>query len=111
MSVRRARGALLCDGRRQLRNLSAAAFRTSGREAYDSLRGPFKLEGKPLLVDEKVPLDTPITGNQRVKVLPATESAWLVAYLPRGLVTADEAWKCLERLRQRGGLAAERFTP
>ncbi len=84
----------------------------SGRagEAYVSLRGPFKLEGKPLLADQDGPLDTPITGNERVKVLPETRRAWLVAYLPRDVVAADEAWACLERLRRRGGLAAERFT-
>ena len=31
-------------------------------ESYESLRGPFNLEGKPVLFDPKGPLDTPITG-------------------------------------------------
>lgn len=51
-------------------------------EGYDSLRGPFNLEGKPLLTDASGPLDAPITGNERVKVTPDTVHAWLVAYLP-----------------------------
>lgn len=37
-------------------------------ESYESLRGPFNLENKPVLFDEDGPLDTPITGNVRVKV-------------------------------------------
>ncbi len=51
-------------------------------EAYLSLRGPFNLEGKPLLVDATGPVDAPITGGERVKVLPETTRAWLVAYAP-----------------------------
>lgn len=77
-------------------------------EAYESLRGPFNLEGKPLLLDDEGPLDTPITGGQRVKVLAATRRAWLVAYLPAGVVAADDAWDCLERLSRRAGVAARR---
>ena len=37
-------------------------------ESYESLRGPFNAEAKPLLVDEIGPIDTPITGSERVKV-------------------------------------------
>ncbi len=37
-------------------------------ESYISLRGPFTLEGKPLLCDAHGPLDCPITGNEKVKV-------------------------------------------
>jgi DNA/RNA-binding domain of Phe-tRNA-synthetase-like protein len=51
-------------------------------ESYESLRGPFNLEGKPVLFDPDGPLDTPITGNVRVKVEPDTRAAWLVAYMP-----------------------------
>ena len=42
----------------------------SGRagESYESLRGPFNLERKPLLCDRAGPCDAPITGSQRVKV-------------------------------------------
>lgn len=54
-------------------------------ETMESLRGPFPLEGKPLLADEHGPFSTPITDSQRVKVLPETTNALLVAYLPAGL--------------------------
>lgn len=67
-------------------------------ESYESLRGPFNLAGKPLLLDAEGPLDTPITGSQRVKVRPDTTRAWLVAYLPRGVVPAETAEKKLEEL-------------
>ena len=60
-------------------------------ESYESLRGPFNLEGKPLLVDPHGPCDVPITGNTRVKVTPETKRAWLVAYLPAGVVAPDAA--------------------
>jgi DNA/RNA-binding domain of Phe-tRNA-synthetase-like protein len=60
-------------------------------EHYESLRGPFNLEGKPLLVDAHGPCDVPITGNTRVKVTPATRCAWLVAYLPAEALTPEAA--------------------
>ncbi len=78
-------------------------------ESYESLRGPFNLEAKPVLFDEKGPLDTPITGNVRVKVLPETRSAWLVAYMPASEVAADHAWSTLEGLCGGAGIAAELF--
>jgi len=55
-------------------------------EAYASLRGPFNLEAKPLLADAEGPCDAPITGGERVKLLPDTTRAWLVAYMPSGVV-------------------------
>jgi DNA/RNA-binding domain of Phe-tRNA-synthetase-like protein len=55
-------------------------------EAFDSLRGPFNLEGKPLLADALGPFGTPITDSQRVKVRGETRTAWLVAYLPQDIV-------------------------
>ncbi len=58
-------------------------------EMLDSMRGPFNLAGKPLLEDARGPFGTPITDSHRVKVLPDTAAAWLVAYLPAELV--DEA--------------------
>jgi len=58
-------------------------------EVLDSMRGPLQLEGKPLLEDAEGPFGTPITDGHRVKVRPETTSAWLVLYLPEGLV--DEA--------------------
>jgi DNA/RNA-binding domain of Phe-tRNA-synthetase-like protein len=66
-------------------------------ESYESLKGPFNLEGKPLLVDALGPLDAPITGSQRAKVTPETERAWLVAYLPREAVSPELAEETLLR--------------
>lgn len=60
-------------------------------ESYESLRGPFNLAGKPLLTDAAGPLDTPITGNTRVKITQDTQLAWLVAYLPEPEVSAELA--------------------
>lgn len=60
-------------------------------ERYESLRGPFRLDGRPLLCDADGPLDTPITGNTKVKVTGATRDAWLVAYLPAGEVSPSQA--------------------
>jgi len=56
-------------------------------ESYESLRGPFNLEGKPLLADAAGPFSTPITDSQRGKVTEDTARAWMVAYLPAGVVT------------------------
>lgn len=67
-------------------------------ESYESLRGPFNLEGKPLLLDAEGPLDTPITGGVRVKVRPETSKAWLVAYLPQGAVTRERCGEVLAEL-------------
>ena len=67
-------------------------------ESYESLRGPFNLEGKPLLVDAQGPCDAPISGNQRVKVIPETKRAWLVAYLPAGVVAPEAAERQLREL-------------
>ena len=79
-------------------------------ESYESLRGPFNLEAKPLLVDELGPIDTPITGGVRVKVKPDTKRAWLVAYLPGDVVTADEAWTVFEPLAEEAGVVATRYS-
>jgi DNA/RNA-binding domain of Phe-tRNA-synthetase-like protein len=62
------------------------------------LRGPFDLESKPLLVDAQGPCDVPITGNQRVKVTAKTKRAWLVAYLPAGVVEPEAAESQLRAL-------------
>lgn len=65
----------------------------SGRagETLDSMRGALDLEGKPLLEDAAGPFGTPITDSHRVKVLPETRAGWIVAYLPEGVVSAEEA--------------------
>ena len=73
-------------------------------ESYESLRGPFNLEGKPVLFDPKGPLDTPITGNVRVKVEADTRTAWLVAYMPASELDQETAGKTLDRLADGSGI-------
>ena len=67
-------------------------------ESYESLRGPFNLEGKPLLADAAGPFGTPITDSRRVKVTEDTRGAWMVAYLPRGVVSPEAAAVALDEL-------------
>jgi DNA/RNA-binding domain of Phe-tRNA-synthetase-like protein len=74
-------------------------------ESMTSMRGPFDLHAKPTLVDTEGPFGTPITDSERVKVTAATTGVWLVAYLPAGVVTPDEAAGCLRRLVERAPLA------
>ena len=76
-------------------------------ESYESLRGPFNLEGKPVLFDPEGPLDTPITGNVRVKVEPDTRTAWLVAYMPASELDHETAGKTLDRLAEESGIAVK----
>jgi len=57
-------------------------FRAGGpEESMESMRGPFGLEGKPLLEDVSGPFGTPITDSERVKVRPDSDEIWLVVYL------------------------------
>jgi DNA/RNA-binding domain of Phe-tRNA-synthetase-like protein len=70
----------------------------SAGESYESLRGPFGLEGKPLLADVEGPFGTPITDSRRVKVGEGTRRAWMVAYLPRDVVTPEAALNVLWEL-------------
>ena len=77
----------------------------SAGDRYDSLRGPFNAEKKPLLVDALGPCDTPITGSQRVKVTSTTERAWLVAYLPAEAVSFEVADDRLRALLARAPVA------
>jgi DNA/RNA-binding domain of Phe-tRNA-synthetase-like protein len=72
-------------------------------ESYESLRGPFNLEGKPLLADEEGPFSTPITDSQRVKVQEGMSHAWMVAYLPRGVVTPEAVQRTLDDLLKKIG--------
>jgi DNA/RNA-binding domain of Phe-tRNA-synthetase-like protein len=67
-------------------------------EILDSMRGPLNLEGKPLLEDRRGPFGTPISDSERVKVRPETKRAWLVAYLPAGVVTSERAERELDAL-------------
>jgi DNA/RNA-binding domain of Phe-tRNA-synthetase-like protein len=74
-------------------------------ESYESLRGPFNLEGKPLLADAEGPFGTPITDSQRVKVTGDTRGAWMVAYLPAGVVAPEAAAKALDDLLAEAAVA------
>jgi DNA/RNA-binding domain of Phe-tRNA-synthetase-like protein len=74
-------------------------------ESYESLKGRFNLEGKPLLVDSVGPVDAPITGSQRVKVTPTTERVWLVAYLPSDVVSARHVDDTLHSLLDQAPIA------
>jgi DNA/RNA-binding domain of Phe-tRNA-synthetase-like protein len=78
-------------------------------ESYESLRGPFNAEAKPLLADEIGPIDTPITGSERVKVQADSGRCWLVAYLPKDVVAADEAWAALEAIAGDAGVTCVRY--
>lgn len=75
-------------------------------ESYESLRGPFRLEDKPVLLDGRGPCDAPITGSLRVKVNDQTERATLVAYLPDGVVESGTALHQLEELIRSAPVAA-----
>jgi DNA/RNA-binding domain of Phe-tRNA-synthetase-like protein len=74
-------------------------------ESMESMRGPFDLAGKPLLADREGPFGTPITDAQRVKVQPSTARAWLVAYLPAGVVTSECAAGALRMLLRQAPVA------
>lgn len=67
-------------------------------ESYESLRGPFRLDEKPVLFDGIGPCDAPITGSERVKVVAETELATIVAYLPQGVVSGTDARQMLDDL-------------
>ncbi len=67
-------------------------------ESMLSMRGPFELHGKPLLADAAGPFGTPITDSERVRVLPGTGRAWLVAHLPAGVVEPECAAAALAQL-------------
>ena len=67
-------------------------------EAFESLRGPFHLEGKPLLADPAGPFSTPITDGKRVKVEEGTRRAWLIAYLPAAVLPPAAALDSLAAL-------------
>ena len=60
-------------------------------ETVQSLRGPFNLEGKPLLEDGQGPFSTPITDSERVRVGEGTDRAWMVLYLPKGKIEPADA--------------------
>jgi len=55
-------------------------------------------------VDPNGPLDTPITGNVRVKVEADTKTAWLVAYMPASELDNETAGRTLDRLADGTGI-------
>ena len=77
-------------------------------ETMASLRGPFALHGKPLLADAAGPFGTPITDSERVRVGSGTRRAWLVAYLPAGVVEEARAAGALTALLAAAPVAAVR---
>lgn len=74
-------------------------------ETVQSLRGPFNLEGKPLMEDARGPFSTPITDSERVRVGEGTERVWIVAYLPQGVVDPADARSRLDELLARAPVA------
>lgn len=74
-------------------------------ETVLSLRGPFNLEGKPLLEDARGPFSTPITDSERVRVGEGTDRAWIVVYLPQGKMEAADARKRLDELLTKAPVA------
>ena len=51
-------------------------------ESMVSMRGPMRLEGKPVLSDRHGPFGTPISDADRVRVHRQSKVVWLVVYLP-----------------------------
>jgi DNA/RNA-binding domain of Phe-tRNA-synthetase-like protein len=65
-------------------------------EMMDSMKGPFNLDGKPVLVDDAGPFGTPVTDSERVKVKNRSGTFWLVAYLPKRVVERETAASVLK---------------
>jgi len=72
----------------------------AGREGerFDSLRGSFDLEGKPLLEDREGPFGTPISDSLRVAVAAESRKGWMVVYFPAGERAEDAVRRQLEEL-------------
>jgi DNA/RNA-binding domain of Phe-tRNA-synthetase-like protein len=74
-------------------------------ERMESLRGPFRLAGKPVLADRRGPFGTPITDSERVRITDATKEAWMVVYLPSRLADRVDVGATLQRLLERAPVA------
>ena len=74
-------------------------------ETFESLRGPFNLEGKPLLADPEGAFGSPITDSVRVKVQEGTERVWMIAYLPQDMVDPGDVRKRLDELLAKAPVA------
>lgn len=72
--------------------------RGTAGERFTSLRGDFDLADKPLLADGDGPFGTPISDSLRVAVKPETSSAWIVVYLPAGVLGARDVEAELDAL-------------
>ena len=67
-------------------------------ESMDSMRGPMRLEGRPVLADGLGPFGTPISDAERVRVRAGTRRVWMVVYLPEGAASSEEIRADLDRL-------------
>jgi DNA/RNA-binding domain of Phe-tRNA-synthetase-like protein len=70
-------------------------------EMVESLRGPFPLEGKPLLEDSGGVYSTPITDSRRASVGPGVRNATFVAYFPEEGFDAGRAEAAMRGLAAR----------
>ena len=70
-------------------------------ETVESLRGPFPLEGKPLLEDASGIYSTPITDSRRASVGPGVKNATFVAYFPEAGFDAERAEVSMRELAAR----------
>ena len=77
-------------------------------ESMVSFRGPFNLEGKPVLADREGPFGTPITDAERVRVGGDPPEVWLVAYGVCGLVEAARVREELQALVEAAPVASLR---
>lgn len=68
-------------------------------ETMESLRGPFNLEGKPLLADSNGPYSTPITDNRHTSVTDSAREVIFVAYFPEGLCDINQVRQDLRDYR------------
>ena len=75
-------------------------------ETVESLRGPFSLEGKPLLEDDRGVYSTPITDSRRTAVQAGAASILFVAYFPEEAFHQKQADADLARLLPRAPVVA-----
>ena len=70
-------------------------------EPVESLRGPFPLEGKPLVEDSRGIYSTPITDSRRASVGPGVKNATFVAYFAEEGFNAERAEASMRELAAR----------
>jgi len=74
-------------------------------ESMLSFRGPFNLEGKPVLEDRAGPFGTPITDAERVRVNAGIGETWLVVYGVEATGGPAGARRVLQGLLERAPVA------